>query len=180
MTSLKTAIAAILSAVVLSACAGTGTLTSADVADLELINPQVVSGSVMTGGQPTQQDLERLRQSGVTTIVTLRRDDEDPGYDEKAAVETLGMTYVNLPVSMDALNADTAAQLRAILGETEGPALVHCGSGNRVGAIFAIGAHEIDGKPVEEALEIGRAAGLTRLEPRIKEILETDEATSSP
>lgn len=157
----------------LSACASTSGLTPADTAQLELTNPQIIEQSVITGGQPTERDLERLRDSGVTTIVTLRGSNEDTGFDERAKVETLGMSYISLPVSMsEGLDVETARKLRDILDKSDGPALVHCGSGNRVGAIYAIGAHEIDGVPLEQALEIGRAAGLTRLEPRIREMLE--------
>lgn len=177
MKSLRNTFAAVVGGLLFSACATQGPLTSADVADLELTNPQIVGQSVITGGQPTARDLERLRQSGVTTVVTLRRADEDTGFDERAKVESLGMSYVSLPVSMaDGLDVDTAVQLRSILGEADGPAFVHCGSGNRVGGIYAIGAHQIDGVSLEEALAIGRTAGLTGLEPRIRAILEAVEA----
>lgn len=178
---MRATISAVIGLVVLSACASTESLTSADVADLELINPQIVGQSVITGGQPSQADLKRLRESGVTTVVNMRTPGEDLGYDEQAEAESLGMTYINLPVSTtDGLNADTAAQLRLILGDSEGAAFVHCGSGNRVGAIYAIGAHEIDGVPLEQALAIGRSAGLTGFEPRVREILGQSQAVERP
>lgn len=173
MSYVRATFIAVISGFLLSACANTGALTMADVSDLDLTNPQIVGSSVMTGGQPSVSDLARLRQSGVTTVVNLRTAGEDLGFDERAEAESLGMTYISLPVSTtEGLNAGTAAQLRAILGDSNGPAFVHCGSGNRVGAIYAIGAHEIDGLPVNQALEIGRSAGLTGFEPRVREILE--------
>lgn len=173
MKMIQGVVAAVAGGLMLSACAMTDSLTPADVANLELPNPQIVGSSVITGGQPTERDLERLRDTGVTTVITLRRDDEDSGFDEKTVVETLGMTYVSLPVSMsDGLDVETATALRTILDNSDGAALVHCGSGNRVGALYAIGAYEIDGVSLEQALEIGRTAGMTRLEPRIREMLE--------
>lgn len=177
MTNMRATFIAIIGGFLLSACASTPPLTTADVADLELTNPQIVGSSVITGGQPNQSDLARLRQSGVTTIVNMRTAGEDLGYDERAEAESLGMTYISLPVSTTAgLDMDTAAQLRAILGDSNGPAFIHCGSGNRVGAIYAIGAHEIDGLPVDQALEIGRSAGLTGFERRVRGILEAEES----
>lgn len=173
MIYLKAICIAVVGGFLLSACAGTDSLTTTDIADLEFANPKIVGSSVITGGQPSRKDLARLRQSGITTVVNMRTAGEDLGFDERAEVELLGMTYINLPVSTtEGLNANTAAQLRAVLADSNGPAFVHCGSGNRVGAIYAIGAHEIDGLPVEQALEIGRAAGLTRFEPRVREVLE--------
>jgi hypothetical protein len=51
---------------------------------------------------------------------------------------------------------------------------VHCGSGNRVGALAALLAAE-EGADIDEALDVGRAAGLTRLEAVVREQLEAPE-----
>ena len=48
--------------------------------------------------------------------------------------------------------------------------LVHCASGNRVGALIALSAAD-EGVPVEEALARGRAAGMTSTEARVRELL---------
>ncbi|MEQ9445520.1 MAG: sulfur transferase domain-containing protein, partial [Rhodospirillaceae bacterium] len=117
-----------------------------------------------------------LKSMGIGTVINLRREDEDLGFDEAAESESLGLSYVNLPVGMDNLDLQTATQLRAILNQTAAPVYMHCGSGNRVGALYAIGAHLIDGKPLEESLDVGRKAGLTGLEPRVREILTNAEA----
>ena len=155
----------------LSACTTDSSLSQRDLADLEAQNPQLVNSSVISGGQPTAADLARLKSKGIGTVINLRRDDEDLGFDEAAEAEVLGLSYVNLPVGMDNLDLQTAIHLRAILNQTSAPVYLHCGSGNRVGALYAIGAHLIDGKPLEEALDVGREAGLTGLEPRVREIL---------
>jgi uncharacterized protein (TIGR01244 family) len=146
-------------------------LTQTDLVGLEAQNPQLVNSSVVSGGQPTAADLALLKSKGIGTVINLRREDEDLGYDEAEAAAVLGLSYINLPVGMDNLDRQTATHLRAILNQTSAPVYVHCGSGNRVGALYAIGAHLIDGKPLEEALDVGRKAGLTGLEPRVREIL---------
>ena len=48
---------------------------------------------------------------------------------------------------------------------------MHCASGNRVGGLFALKAFYVDGKTPEEALEIGRSAGMTRTEAVVRQEL---------
>ncbi|MCH7821705.1 MAG: hypothetical protein IIA07_06780 [Proteobacteria bacterium] len=78
---------------------------------------------------------------------------------------------MELPISgLDAINVDNARKLDEMLASYEGPVLVHCGSGNRVGAILAL-RHRLSGADDEEALSYGRSAGLTGLEPVVRERL---------
>lgn len=126
---------------------------------------------LVTGGQPTQAELAMLKAAGVTKIINLRGADESVAYDEQAEVEALGMTYSALPVAgAGDVTVDNARALYQLLQGDE-KVFVHCASGNRVGALLAIGAHDINGKPVKEALEYGRAAGLSSLEPKVKAVL---------
>ena len=50
-------------------------------------------------------------------------------------------------------------------------ALVQCGSGNRVGALYSIGAHHLDMSSLERALKIREKAAITLLDPMIRDIL---------
>lgn len=157
----------------LASCASTPPLSQADLAALEIGNPQIIGQGVVTGGQPSASDLKVLKQRGFGTIINLRTAGEDLGFDEAAEAKALGLTYVSIPVSVgEGLDVETAVKLRAALAQSNAPTLVHCGSGNRVGALYAIGAYHLDGASLESALEVGRKAGLTRLEPKIREILD--------
>lgn len=62
-------------------------------------------------------------------------------------------------------NAGALAQ--EILG-VEGPVLVFCGSGNRVGALFALDAYHARGADAEAAVLVGKQHGLTRAEPLVR------------
>ena len=127
-----------------------------------------------TSGQPTVDSLEDLADSGYAAIIDLRRPEEDRGIDEQAAVEGLGMSYVSLPIDgADGVNFDNADALNQIIAEIDGPVLVHCGSGNRAGAVLAL-AEKLNGADNEEALQFGRDAGLRGLEPTVRERLESD------
>lgn len=92
--------------------------------------------------------------------------------DEAAEVAALGMQYVSLPIAGgDDVTFENAAALDKILADTDGPVLLHCASGNRVGALFALSA-KLAGATNEEALAAGKVAGLTRLEGVVKERLQ--------
>lgn len=122
-----------------------------------------------TGGQPSQDDLARLKSEGVRTVIDLRGPQEDRGYDEAAEARRLGMTYFALPITgKDDVTPANAKALGELLRAQDGNVLLHCASGNRVGALLAMDA-AARGVPREEALELGRKAGLRSLEPVVVE-----------
>lgn len=118
-------------------------------------------------GQPDAEDLHALARAGVRRVVNLRPHSE-LNWDEAACAAQCGLEYVNIPVaSPDDLNRANADRLQqAIAGDA--PVLVHCGSSNRVGALLALLAVWQWGKSHEEALALGRAAGLTAMEPAVR------------
>lgn len=129
---------------------------------------------VVTGGQPSAEQLAGLAAAGFRTVVNLRADGEpSPVGEPEAAVEGLGMRYVHIPVAgAEGLDRENARALSEVLAdEAAYPVAVYCGSGNRVGALLALEAAWIERAAPEEALELGLDAGLTRLEPQVRELL---------
>lgn len=129
---------------------------------------------LLSGGQPGPEAWSELAAQGVTTVINLRTAEEMDGRDAAAEVEAAGMTYHGLPISgVGDLDAENAAALWRLVEAAPGPVLVHCASGNRVGALLALGAAQEGGMPPEQALEFGRSAGLAspRLEPQVRERL---------
>ena len=126
---------------------------------------------VTSAGQPSEAALEVFADAGYVAVIDLRHPDEDRGFNAESVVDELGMHYVSLPIaSGDAVNFDNARKLDEVLAEFDGPVLVHCASGNRVGALFALRAR-LNGASEEVALQHGREAGLTRLEGTVRERL---------
>ena len=140
------------------------------VVELGQVHP--VDG-VTTAGQPDEASLKVFADSGYVAVIDLRTEGEDRGIDEPAAVEALGMDYINLPIGRDGITYANAKVLRDAIASYDEPVLVHCGSSNRVGALFALQAFSETGN-VEVALEAGRAAGLTRMEDTVRGVIEAE------
>jgi uncharacterized protein (TIGR01244 family) len=133
---------------------------------------------LLTGGQPAPADWAALKAQGVTMVVNLRPDSEMAGRNEAAEVAAAGMAYVGIPVAdAAAVDEDNARRLWTLLKATGAPAFVHCASGNRAGALLALGAAHSGGMTPEAALEFGRKAGLASLEPVVRERLGMPPAT---
>ena len=127
---------------------------------------------ITSSGQPDATSLGVFAESGYAVVIDMRGPEEDRGMDDfPAAVEATGMTYVAFPVvGKDAISYDTAAKLDELLQGIEGPALLHCGSGNRVGAVLAL-RESLNGASDDDALAYGKDAGMTRLEDLVRERL---------
>lgn len=132
---------------------------------------------LLTGGQPDRECLEAVCAAGYRTVVNLRPVGEFDAFDEAHVVRELGLEYVHIPVAdADGLNAEAVASLDAVLADAQQrPMLIHCGSGNRVGALIAMHASRKRGLDVDEALACGDAAGLTKLRDTVREKLQADK-----
>lgn len=141
---------------------------------LKIINARQVADGIWAAGQPTPEQLQQLDAAGVRTVVNLCPAGEC-GWDERAKAESLGLHYINIPVATPAdLTREAARQLHDALASCDRPVLVHCGSSNRVGALFALKARFVDGHDPDIAIEQGRAAGLKGLEPAVRQILSSN------
>jgi uncharacterized protein (TIGR01244 family) len=132
---------------------------------------------VISGGQPSPEQLTAARDAGYKTVLNMRRPDEKGVGDEAEMVDGLGMEYLSIPIDGAAgLTRENTLAFAAALESAEYPLIIHCGSGNRIGALFALKAFWVDGKSAEEALQIGLDSGLTRLEGAVTEILESESS----
>jgi uncharacterized protein (TIGR01244 family) len=125
----------------------------------------------------------KLRPAGITTIIDLRPDQETPDLDEKAVAEQTGLKYRNLPIASPAdLTLENVQKFDQLLkNSAQENVLMHCASGNRVGAMMALRARWLQGKSEEEALAIGKSAGLTGMTDAVKERLAAPPApTDAP
>ena len=141
---------------------------------INLPNGRVPFDSTLTGGQPTFDQLKKASETGFKAVINLRTDGELPDPEQESTwVEGLGMKYFHIPVTgAEGLTLENTKLFAEVLSKTENyPLIVHCKSGNRVGALFALKAFHIDGKNIEEALLIGESAGLSSLASAVKKVL---------
>lgn len=132
------------------------------------------SDTVVVGGQPTADVLRQAADAGIKVVVNFRGESEDSGYDEAGAAAALGLTYLRVPVAgPQGLTPENVRLFDAVLQQIgDQPALMHCASGNRVGAIHALHAAKYRDMDAEAAIELGRKHGLTSLEGAVREQLE--------
>jgi uncharacterized protein (TIGR01244 family) len=125
----------------------------------------------IVGGQPSENDLVILSKSGVKTVINLRGDGEFNDFNEKEKVEALGMNYISIPIAgVSGINNENLKLFsKAIVNQEQ--VFVHCASGNRVGAMFALDAHFNHNNNLEEAITVGKKSGLTRLESTVRKVI---------
>lgn len=135
-----------------------------------------VQPGLLVGKQPTKEILTELAAAGLQSVVDLKGPMESRGFPEAAESQELGLTYYSLPIrSKSDISWTHAAQLHQLLQQATSPVLVHCQSGNRVGALFALSAMAEHNLNVAQSIEVGRRHGLTTLESHVRAILENGQ-----
>ncbi len=118
-------------------------------------------GKLFLAGQPTPDDIALMKQKGIKRVITLRTDGE-VNWDEAGKVKKAGIDFVQVPFRLpDSLTDKVFDKVRKLLKDHEQtPTLLHCGSANRVGAVWL--AHRVldEGVPLDQATKEARQVGL--------------------
>jgi uncharacterized protein (TIGR01244 family) len=126
-------------------------------------------------GQPSEADLKEAQKIGIRTVINLRMPQE-LSYDEEEAVKALGMSYHNLAIgSPDMMTDELFGEIRDILNRSENqPVLLHCGSANRVGAMWLAYRVLESGLSLEDATAEAKTVGLRNpaMEAKAREYIE--------
>lgn len=131
--------------------------------------------NLYSAGQPTPGQLQSLAGEGVRTIINLRAPGESASFDEASEAARLGLRYVSIPVAgaADLVWSTIECFAKALQdARAHGGTLIHCASANRVGALVALEHRWIRGASLEDALIVGRRAGLAGLEPAVTLLLD--------
>ena len=172
---LLTRLFAVSGLLALAACSPEPTLDNDIIGQADIVNLIAPEENIVSSGQPTQEQFQVLADAGVRHVINLRTPQE-MDFDEAALVESLGMEYHSIPVAVSAgITRDNAQQLYDLLENFAGePVVVHCASGQRVGALIALSAQQNQGMDADNALEEGRRWGLSspRLTPVVRQVLD--------
>lgn len=121
-------------------------------------------------GFPTKEGLAAMSAKGVRRVVSLKSPEEIAekcGFDAAPAYAEAGLEVEFLPLGAEAIDDATIARFAELLAAAEAdgaPVLVHCGSSNTVGMMWAGYLAKVRGLDAARAYELGVAAGLKRPE----------------
>jgi uncharacterized protein (TIGR01244 family) len=123
-----------------------------------------VDAVIACGGATETSALPALKQDGFTSVVNLRVANE-PGAnveENKAEAEKVRLKYFHLPFQANAPDPTLVDRfLSTVSDKANQPVYIHCGSANRVSAVWMIKRVLQDGWPTEKALTEAKAIGLT-------------------
>jgi uncharacterized protein (TIGR01244 family) len=120
-----------------------------------------VCGNVFLAGQPTVEDIEAIKGKGVKRVISLRQDGE-VDWDEAGTFEAAGLEFKSIPFAApETLTDEVFSQVRELLQVSDRtPTLLHCGSANRVGAVWMVHRVLDQGVELDEALKEAKVVGL--------------------
>jgi uncharacterized protein (TIGR01244 family) len=123
-----------------------------------------VDAVVACGGATETSALEGLKSDGFKSVVNLRLASEQGANIEQnqSKAKELGLNYFHLPLSGAKPDPAVVDQfLTVVSNKANQPVYIHCGSANRVGAVWLVKRVVQDGWPVEKATAEAKAIGLS-------------------
>jgi len=125
------------------------------------------AGKVFISGQPTIEGLKRMKEKGVTTIISFRTaaemdNRETIPFDEAQEIKKLGMKFIHIPLGDEEspYTPEALAKFAAAMENQQGKALVHCASAYRASHVWSAYLTKYQGMDLNEAVAHGRAANM--------------------
>lgn len=136
-----------------------------------------ISENVTVGPQPSEEELQQLPQQGFQSVINFRTsgEDEQPLSPEQEGerVRSSGMSYLHIPVSMDAMETETVNQFRRQFRELPKPAYAHCKSGKRAGAMVMMHMASESGMSGEETVKKADEMGFECDKPELIDFVKS-------
>jgi uncharacterized protein (TIGR01244 family) len=133
-----------------------------------------VDATVGCGGATDASAMSGLKKEGYTSVINLRLASE-PGADvdaARAAAQTAGLKYIHLPFNAASPDSKVVSDfLGSVADKGNQPVFIHCGSANRVGAVWMIKRVLQDGWTIDRAQTEAAAIGLQS--PQLLEFAKT-------
>ena len=118
-------------------------------------------GGTLLCGQPSAEEFAEAKRQGIKTVITLREKDE-LDWNEAAALAKLDLNFYQFGFrAPESLTAEIIEKTLAIMADSKRtPVMLHCGSANRVGAIWL--AHRVlnDKIEIDAARKEAKTVGL--------------------
>jgi uncharacterized protein (TIGR01244 family) len=126
-----------------------------------VVNYTRVDATVACAGATPPEAMAGLKELGFISVINFRTEGERGAMIEESrtAAEAAGLTYFHLPFR-EATPEVTETFLDTVADPVNQPVYIHCGSANRVGAMWLIKRVRVDGWSVEDAMVEAEAIGL--------------------
>jgi uncharacterized protein (TIGR01244 family) len=106
------------------------------------------------GGATDAAGVANLKKQGFASIISFRLPTEQGVAEEEAAIKTIGIKYVHLPLNGAMPDPKVADQfLLAVSDKSNQPAYIHCGGGGRAATMWMLKRVLKDGWSTERAAE---------------------------
>lgn len=129
-----------------------------------IVNFTKVDATVACGGALSGDAVSELKSRGYRAIINFRQASENGANveAEQSAAVGAGMKYIHLPFNAQSPDPKVVdAFLAAVADPANQPVFVHCGSANRVGAMWLVKRVLQDHWDVEKATAEAEMIGLT-------------------
>ncbi len=106
----------------------------------DIYNYRKVNDHIITGGQPTEEQLQAAAQEGFQMVINLATFDPQHSLkDEASLVSSLGMAYSHIPVDWgNPTEKDFEAFESVMNQQAGGKTLIHCAANFRVTAFYSL------------------------------------------
>jgi protein tyrosine phosphatase (PTP) superfamily phosphohydrolase (DUF442 family) len=110
----------------------------------EIYNYRKVDDTLITGGQPTEEQVRAAAGEGFCSVINLAPlGTRNSLADEAGLVQSLGMQYHHIPVDWDNPTAADWSSFEAVMQALPaGKTLIHCAANFRVTAFYALYAQK--------------------------------------
>lgn len=119
----------------------------------DVINFRAYSETLASSGQPTADQLEKIRDAGYQRVIYLAYTDSEGALEHEGQLaERLGMEFYNVPVEWEAPKRSDFQAFAAILNQSpDVPTLVHCQVNFRASSFSFLYRVLYAGVPISEA-----------------------------
>lgn len=119
----------------------------------EIYNYRKVNDQIITGGQPTAEQLKSAAKEGINTVINLATYNPERSLEDEASlVQSLGMVYHHIPVEWEYPKESDFDAFEQIVSQIDGSKmLIHCAANFRVTAFYGLYALKHLGWTEEQA-----------------------------
>lgn len=145
-----------------------------EAADLGGVPNVTRYGTLWFSGQPGADDWRAVKDAGIAHVVDLRNRTENRGHNQDDVLEGLDLKYSIHPVRAEEFSravVEPVLKIMSAAAESGDDVLIQCASSNRSGALLAIWRYR-QGDSMEQAIELGRQAGMTSEERNARAYME--------